>query len=62
MGTDDDLREVVEETGERLRGFGVAVEWLPGVGHKFPADFADRLAHVLFRNQSVRNQGLARRS
>ncbi|MEV0287858.1 MULTISPECIES: serine aminopeptidase domain-containing protein [unclassified Kribbella] len=44
MGTDDDLREVVE--GDRLTAFGVAVEWLPGVGHEFPADFAERLAQV----------------
>ncbi len=49
IGTDDDLREVVEEAGERLRSFGVAVEWLPGVGHEFPADFADRISPVLFR-------------
>lgn len=49
MGTDDDLREVVEEAGEQLRGFGVSVEWLPGVAHGFPADFADRLSEVLFR-------------
>ncbi|MGW1340811.1 alpha/beta hydrolase [Kribbella sp. NPDC002412] len=46
MGTDDELRDVVEEAGEQLRGFGVAVEWLPGVAHEFPADFADRLAQV----------------
>ncbi|MFI7061059.1 alpha/beta hydrolase [Kribbella sp. NPDC050124] len=44
MGTDDDLREAVE--GDRLSPFGITVEWLPGVGHEFPADFADRLAHV----------------
>jgi predicted esterase len=49
MGTDDDLREVVEEAGEQLRGLGVSVEWLPGVAHEFPVDFADRLAQVLFR-------------
>lgn len=49
MGTNDDLREVVEEAGEQLREFGVTVEWLPGVGHQFPADFADRLERVLFR-------------
>ncbi len=49
MGTDDDLREVVEEAGEQLRGFGLAVEWLPGVGHEFPADFADLLSRVLIR-------------
>jgi predicted esterase len=44
IGTDDDLREVVEEA--RLDRFGVSVEWLPGVGHEFPADFGDRLARV----------------
>ncbi|MEU4601433.1 alpha/beta hydrolase [Kribbella sp. NPDC023972] len=49
MGTDDNLRDVVEEAGEQLRGLGVAVEWLPGVGHEFPADFADQLERVLFR-------------
>jgi predicted esterase len=49
MGTDDDLREVVEEAGEQLRGLGVSVDWLPGVGHEFPADFADRVERVLFR-------------
>lgn len=57
MGTDDDLLEVVEEAGEQLRGFGVSVELLPGVGHEFPADFDARLSEVLFRKQSVRNQG-----
>jgi len=57
MGTDDDLREVVEEAGEQLRSFGVSVELLPGVAHEFPSDFADRLSQVLFRKQSVRNQG-----
>ncbi|GAB2640816.1 alpha/beta hydrolase [Kribbella swartbergensis] len=46
-GTDDDLRGVVEEAGEQLRGLGVSVEWLPGVGHEFPADFADQLERVL---------------
>ena len=49
MGTDDDLRKVVEEADERLRGFGVSVEWLPDVAHEFPADFAARLSLVLFR-------------
>ena len=49
MGTDDDLREVVEEAGEQLRGLGVSVEWLPGVGHEFPSDFADLLSRALFR-------------
>jgi dienelactone hydrolase len=57
MGTDDELREVVEEAGEQLRSLGVSVELLPGVGHEFPADFADRLSEVLIRKQSVRNQG-----
>jgi predicted esterase len=56
MGTDDDLREVVEEAGEQLRSFGVSVELLPGVAHEFPSDFADRLSKVLFRKQGVRNQ------
>jgi dienelactone hydrolase len=57
MGTDDDLLEVVEEAGEQLRGFGVSVELLPGVGHEFPTDFGDRLSDALFRKQSVRNPG-----
>ncbi|WP_433168716.1 alpha/beta hydrolase [Kribbella sp. CA-247076] len=56
MGSDDDLREVVEEAREQLAGFGVRIEWLPGVGHEVPADFADRLAQ-LFRTQNVRNEG-----
>ncbi|MFG1813166.1 alpha/beta hydrolase [Kribbella sp. NPDC049174] len=47
MGTDDDLREVIEDAGEQLRGFGVSVEWLPGVAHEFPTDFADRLQDIL---------------
>jgi predicted esterase len=56
MGSDDDLREVIEEAGERLRSFGVSVELLPGVGHEFPVDFGDRLSDVLFRKRTVRNQ------
>jgi predicted esterase len=54
MGTEDDLREVVEEVGEQLSGLGVSVEWLPGVAHEIPANFAD-LLEALFRTQNVRN-------
>ncbi|TCC45965.1 phospholipase [Kribbella capetownensis] len=47
IGADDGLVETVDQAADRLTGFGCTVERLPGLGHGFPADFADRLAELL---------------
>ncbi|TCC27707.1 serine aminopeptidase domain-containing protein [Kribbella speibonae] len=45
IGTGDDLLEVVDGAADQLTGF--TIERLPGLGHAFPSDFADRLSAVL---------------
>ncbi|MEV6268014.1 phospholipase [Kribbella sp. NPDC051936] len=45
IGAEDDLLETVEGSADQLKGF--TIEPIPGLGHAFPADFADRLAAVL---------------
>jgi dienelactone hydrolase len=45
IGTGDDLLEVVDRAADQLAGF--AIERIPGLGHTFPADFAERLSAVL---------------
>lgn len=47
IGTDDDLLEVVDGAEAQLAALGLTVERLPGLGHEFPQDFADRLAKSL---------------
>jgi predicted esterase len=47
VGADDDLVDVVSAAGERLRPSGFGLDVVPGLGHDFPADFADRLADWL---------------
>ncbi|GAA0596515.1 phospholipase [Kribbella sandramycini] len=47
IGTDDDLLEVVDAAADALTGFGCEIERVPGLGHAFPADLADRLAAKL---------------
>ena len=45
IGAEDDLLATVEGSADQLKGF--TIERIPGLGHAFPADFADRLAAVL---------------
>ncbi|MET9314731.1 phospholipase [Kribbella sp. NPDC003505] len=45
IGAEDDLLDTVDGAAEQLTGF--TIERIPGLGHTFPADFADRLAAVL---------------
>ena len=45
IGAEDDLLETVDGAADQLTGF--TIERIPGLGHTFPADFADRLAAVL---------------
>ncbi|MFK4088571.1 serine aminopeptidase domain-containing protein [Kribbella sp. NPDC020789] len=45
IGTEDDLLEVVDAAEPQLAG--CTIERLPGLGHTFPADFAERLAALL---------------
>lgn len=47
IGTDDDLLEVVDEKAAELTGFGCTIERIPGLGHAFPAGFAELLAEAL---------------
>jgi dienelactone hydrolase len=45
IGADDDLLEVVDGAADQLPGF--TIERIPGLGHAFPADFAERLARTV---------------
>ncbi|MEU8225856.1 phospholipase [Kribbella sp. NPDC048915] len=45
IGTDDGLLEVVDAAADQLDGF--TIERVPGLGHAFPPDFAQRLAALL---------------
>ena len=47
IGTDDDLLDEVDEAADQLIAFGCTIQRLPGLGHTFPADFAERLAAIL---------------
>ncbi len=44
IGTDDDLLDVVDAAEPQLTG--LTIERVQGLGHAFPADFADRLAEA----------------
>jgi predicted esterase len=47
IGTEDDLREVVDEAAAQLTAFGLTVEPVPGLAHEFPQDLGKRLASLL---------------
>lgn len=47
IGSDDDLLAVVAEEADQLAALGIEVLAVPGVGHRFPDDFAARLAAAL---------------
>lgn len=47
VGADDELLEIVDEAADRLTGFGLTIDRVPGLEHAFPQDFAQRLTAIL---------------
>ena len=54
VGGDDDLLDDVVDAGRALRGAGFTTAVVAGLGHRFPEDFAERLAAAL---EPVRGDG-----
>ncbi|WP_112244928.1 alpha/beta hydrolase [Kribbella monticola] len=46
IGEDDELLEVVDDAADRLTGFGLSIQRVPGVGHEFPQNFGRWLGEV----------------
>ena len=46
IGVDDHLLKTVEEAADRLSELGLSVRRIPGLGHRFPDNFADHLRQI----------------
>lgn len=47
VGSDDDLSDEVVTAGRALAASGLSLEVVPGLGHRFPEDFPERLRRAL---------------